>query len=181
MIFDTMSVYESIVYYALIKGIPFSKVSKVVENAMDQLDLQKYKNTPTGKLSGGNQRKVCVAQALVGSPQVILLDEPAAGMDPEACRFMWDVVGEISKKGVSAIVLTTHSMQEAEALSTKMGIMVQGGVFRCLGTSQHIKNKYGKGFVIDIKYNPVPQEQSLQASDTLSQKMTEKLLAKLEQ
>ena len=86
------------------------------------------------------------------------MDEPAAGMDPEACRFMWDVVGEISKKGDSAIVLTTHSMQEAEALSTNMGIMVQGGVFRCFGTSQHIKNKYGKGFVIDIKYNPVAAE-----------------------
>lgn len=89
-------------------------------------------------------------------------------MDPEACRFMWDVVGEISKKGESAIVLTTHSMQEAEALSTKMGIMVQGGVFRCIGTSQHIKNKYGKGFVIDIKYNSVSHEESLKVSDDLS-------------
>lgn len=93
---------------------------------------------------------------------------------------MWDVVGEISKKGESAIVLTTHSMQEAEALSTKMGIMVQGGVFRCIGTSQHIKNKYGKGFVIDIKYNSVSHEESLKVSDDLSQKMSEKLLEKLE-
>jgi ATP-binding cassette, subfamily A (ABC1), member 3 len=95
---------------------------------------------------------VCIAQALIGNPPVILLDEPAAGMDPEACRFMWTVIGEISKRKQSAIVLTTHSMQEAEALSTKMGIMVKGGIFKCFGTAQHIKNKYGKGFVLEIKY-----------------------------
>jgi ATP-binding cassette, subfamily A (ABC1), member 3 len=56
-------------------------------------------------------------------------------MDPESRRFMWSVVGGIAQKKTSAVVLTTHSMDEAEALSTKMGIMVKGGVFRCFGSS----------------------------------------------
>ena len=63
--------------------------------------------------------------ALIGNPPIILLDEPSAGMDPEARRFMWRVVAAISQeRKKSAVILTTHSMEEAEALSTKMGIMV---------------------------------------------------------
>jgi ATP-binding cassette subfamily A (ABC1) protein 3 len=56
-------------------------------------------------------------------------------MDPEARRFMWSVIAKISRNKTSAIVLTTHSMEEAEALSTKMGIMVKGGIFKCFGSS----------------------------------------------
>jgi len=72
-------------------------------------------------------------------------------MDPESRRFMWSVVGNIAQKKTSAVVLTTHSMEEAEALSTKMGILVKGGIFKCFGSSQHIRNKFGKGYVIEIK------------------------------
>ena len=65
-------------------------------------------------------------------------------MDPEARRFMWDVISNIStKQKQSSIILTTHSMEEAEALSSRMGIMVNGE-FRCLGSIQQIKSKFGK-------------------------------------
>lgn len=88
----------------------------------------------------------------MGNPPIILLDEPSAGMDPEARRFMWSVVANISQRDKkSAVILTTHSMEEAEALSTKMGIMVRGGIFRCFGSSQHIKDKFSTGFEVEIK------------------------------
>ena len=88
----------------------------------------------------------------------MFLDEPSAGMDPEARRFMWSVVAKIAQRKTSAVVLTTHSMEEAEALSTKMGIMVKGGIFKCFGSSQHIKNKFGTGFAIEIKVKTVLEE-----------------------
>ena len=94
-----------------------------------------YRDRYGGNLSGGNKRKLSVAIAIVGSPPIILLDEPSAGMDPEARRFMWQVVANISSNKTSAVILTTHSMEEAEALSTKMGIMVKGGIFKCFGSS----------------------------------------------
>ena len=72
-------------------------------------------------------------------------------MDPTARRFMWEVVANISSNKTSAVILTTHSMEEAEALSTKMGIMVKGGTFKCFGTSQHIKDKFGTGYIIEVK------------------------------
>jgi ABC-type multidrug transport system ATPase subunit len=123
----------------------------MVNQAISQLGLESHRWKSSGQLSGGNKRKLCVAIALVGNPPIILLDEPSAGMDPEARRFMWSVVARIAEQRTSAIVLTTHSMDEAEALSTKMGIMVKGGVFKCFGSAQHIKNKFGTGYVIEIK------------------------------
>lgn len=70
---------------------------------------------------------------MLGNPKVIFLDEPSTGMDPVARRFMWDVISRVAtQKKQSSIVLTTHSMEEAEALCTRMGIMVNGEL-KCLG------------------------------------------------
>jgi ATP-binding cassette subfamily A (ABC1) protein 3 len=101
-----------------------------------------------------------VAIAIVGNPPIILLDEPSAGMDPEARRFMWSVVAKIASQKTSAVILTSHLMEEAEALCTKMGIMVKGGIFKCFGSSQHIKNKYGIGFEVEVKVE-IPTHQKL--------------------
>ena len=60
------------------------------------MGLQVHRQKPSGTLSGGNKRKLCVALALVGNPPIILLDEPSAGLDPESRRFMWSVVGRIA-------------------------------------------------------------------------------------
>ena len=121
-------------------------------------------------LSGGNKRKLCVAIALLGNPSVILLDEPSAGMDPESRRFMWSVVVRIAQKKSSAVVLTTHSMEEAEALSTKMGILVNGGIFKCYGSAQHIKNKFGTGYVIEIKTKSLDESELPAIQETLMPK-----------
>lgn len=65
---------------------------------------------------------------------------------------MWQVVEKISQRDKkSAVILTSHSMEEAEALSTKLGIMVRGGIFRCFGTTQHVKSKYGVGYELEVK------------------------------
>ena len=113
------------------------------------------------KLSGGNRRRLSVANALIGDPPIILLDEPSACMDPEARRFVWKILEKISHKDKkSAVVFTTHTMDEAELLSTKLGIMIQGGIFGCLGSPQHIKNKFCAGYEIEIQVNK-PQSSEL--------------------
>jgi len=151
-IFPLLTVEEHLWFYSRIKGIPSALREEIVEKAIIEMNLKDHRTKPAGTLSGGNKRKLSVAIATLGNPPIILLDEPSAGMDPEARRFMWSVVERISQRDKkSAVILTTHSMEEAEALSTKMGIMVRGGVFRCFGSSQHIKNKFGTGFEIQVK------------------------------
>jgi ATP-binding cassette subfamily A (ABC1) protein 3 len=104
----------------------------------------------------------------VGRPSIILLDEPSAGMDPEARRFMWKVVAKIASNKTSAVILTTHSMDEAEALSTKMGIMVKGGIFKCFGSAQRIRNKFAQGYIVEIK---IAQPSRDQLSQVISESM----------
>ena len=123
------------------------------------MNLEEYEDKLSGTLSGGNKRKLSVAMAMIGNPNIIFLDEPSTGMDPKARRFMWKIISRIaSEKKQSTIILTTHSMEEAEALSTKLGIMVNGN-FKCIGTPQHIKSKYGEGYEIEIKVVACSKEQ----------------------
>ena len=155
-----LTVEEHLDYYARLKGIPDNKRKALIEKEIQQMNLQEHRKKPAGTLSGGNKRKLSVAICVIGNPPIILLDEPSAGMDPEARRFMWQVVAKISQqRKKSAVILTTHSMEEAEALSTKMGIMVKGGVFRCFGSSQHIKNKFGTGYEIEVKVRKISDEE----------------------
>ena len=124
------------------------------------MNLKDHKYKEAGTLSGGNKRKLQVAIAIIGNPPIMLLDEPSSGMDPEARRFMWQVIAGFSQKRKQcAVILTTHSMEEAEALSTKVGIMVKGGIFKCFGSVQHIKNKFGTGYEIELKIRkPTPAD-----------------------
>jgi ATP-binding cassette, subfamily A (ABC1), member 3 len=88
---------------------------------------------------------------LIGNPPIVLLDEPSTGVDPQAKRFMWTIIQNISTRNKkSTVVLTTHSMDEAEALCPKIGIMVEGK-FKCFGSAQYLKNKYGMGYELEVK------------------------------
>lgn len=96
--------------------------------------------------------------AIIGNPPIIFLDEPSTGVDPKAKRFMWTIVSKIStQRKKSSVIITTHSMEEAEALCTKMGIMV-AGKFKCFGSSQHIKTKYGTGYELEVKIKYLREE-----------------------
>lgn len=147
-------------FFARIKGIPAHLQSSLIDEALQKLDLTKFRKQYVMNLSGGNKRKVSVAIAILGNPPIILLDEPGSGMDPEARRLMWNVIANIATQKTSAVLLTTHRMDEAEFLSTKMGIMVRGGNFKCFGTPQFIKDKFGVGFEIEIKIN-IPNTEDL--------------------
>ena len=123
---------------------------------------------------------------MIGNPPIVLLDEPSTGVDPQAKRYMWTIISNISTlRKQSTVVLTTHSMEEAEALCTKMGIMVDGQ-FKCFGSSQHIKNKYGMGFEIEVKIRPYNEKEVAQqkqksevSSEAVSKAGLEALMKKL--
>jgi len=134
-LFESMTVYENLSYFSSLKGVPNNIKHHLIRRVIKQMNLEEHRDKEAGTLSGGNKRKLQVAIAIIGNPPIMLLDEPSAGMDPEARRFMWQVVAGLTQtRKQCAVILTTHSMEEAEALSTKMGIMVKGGVFKCFGS-----------------------------------------------
>lgn len=89
---------EHLELYADIKGISPEFSKEIISRMIGKLNLTEYENVNAGTYSGGNKRKLSVAIALLGNPPIVLLDEPSSGMDPEARRFMWEVVGDISSK-----------------------------------------------------------------------------------
>ena len=154
-IFNYLTVKENLEFYARIKGVKIKYLDQLVNAMITEMSLEEYKNKISGKLSGGNRRKLSVAVSLLCNPQIILLDEPSTGMDPEARRFMWSIIHKATKFGKkSSVTMTTHSMDEAETLCKRMGIMVNGE-FVCLGKASEIKERYGYGYEIDIRIKPL--------------------------
>mmetsp|Transcript_15183 Transcript_15183/g.23442 ORF Transcript_15183/g.23442 Transcript_15183/m.23442 type:complete len:142 (-) Transcript_15183:223-648(-) len=99
----------------------------------------------TKNLPLGVRRRLSIAISLVSNPKVIFLDEPTTGLDPDARRQIWNILQEVKKTKDRAIVLTTHSMEEADVLCNRIGI-VNNGVMRCLGSQARLKLLYGGGF-----------------------------------
>uniref|UniRef100_A0A671VTW9 ATP-binding cassette sub-family A member 2 n=1 Tax=Sparus aurata TaxID=8175 RepID=A0A671VTW9_SPAAU len=148
-LFDDLTAKEHLELYTRLRGIPWKDQERVVQWALEKLELSKYADKPAGTYSGGNKRKLSTAIALIGYPSLIFLDEPTTGMDPKARRFLWNLILDIIKTGRS-VVLTSHSMEECEALCTRLGIMVNGR-FKCLGSIQHLKNRFGDGYMITVR------------------------------
>ncbi len=131
-----LSVWENLELMCGIYG--FSKDKKItkIKEVTRRLGLETVLKKKAGKLSGGWQRRLSIAMALICEPEILFLDEPTLGLDVLARSELWDLI--CSLKGKVTIVLTTHYMQEAEALSDRIGIMKDGKLLVC-GTAAEIK------------------------------------------
>ncbi|XP_033473300.2 uncharacterized protein abca12 [Epinephelus lanceolatus] len=139
---------EHLYFYARIRGVSKREIDRVVNYLLKRLELGYHRSIITDGYSCGTRRKLSTALALIGHPQILLLDEPSSGMDPHTKRHLWKIISE-EVKGKCAVVLTSHSMEECEALCGRLAIMVKGQ-FRCLGSLQHIKNRFGSGFTVKM-------------------------------
>lgn len=110
-----------------------------------------------GKKHTCNLWKLSCALAVLGSPPVLLLDEPSAGMDPMARQGMWNAICWLSQKHGSTVVLSTHSLDEAEALCSRVAIQVAGRL-RCIGTPQQLKQQPGAGLEVNLRIKTPSQE-----------------------
>nr|XP_047932357.1 ATP-binding cassette sub-family A member 13 [Anser cygnoides] len=139
---------EHLYYYCILRGIPKQLICKVAEDLVNRLHLNAHVDKLVRTYSAGTKRKLSTAVALVGKPQILLLDEPSSGMDPCSKRYLWKTILKEVQDGCAA-VLTSHSMEECEALCTRLAIMVNGS-FKCLGSPQHIKNRFGDGYSVKV-------------------------------
>ena len=119
-------------------GFPNEKKKAKVSELSEQFELTQILNKKAGKLSGGWQRRLSIAMALIGEPKILFLDEPTLGLDVIARSELWDTIRSL--KGKITIILTTHYMEEAEELSDRMGIMKAGRLL-AIGTAEELKEK----------------------------------------
>jgi len=122
----------------------------MVDSLLELLTLTDHAKKLSKEFSGGNKRKLSLAIALLGTPRVIMLDEPSAGMDPMARRAILEVISESLADSDTSVILTTHSMEECEALAHRIGIMVNGGL-ACLGSLQHLKSRFGAFWQMELQ------------------------------
>ena len=153
-VWQRVTVREHLALYAAIRGVDNGSIPGVVSSYLAGLRIQEHADKYSKDCSGGTKRKLSYAMSMLGQPRIVLLDEPSTGMDPQSKRFVWDTIEASFRPGQGrGAVLTTHSMEEADALCSRVGIMVKGEL-RCLGSTQHLKNKYGAGYQLEVKWQP---------------------------
>lgn len=155
--FQNMTGREHVQLYAAIKGVPSELVHDAVNQKLAEVGLSDFDSDRVSSgYSGGMKRKLSVACATIGQPQLVFLDEPSTGMDPVARRDLWAVISEMVTGGNipdderTSVILTTHSMEECEALCPRIGVMANGRL-SCLGSAQHLKTRFGQGYQVEMK------------------------------
>lgn len=135
-----LSVKENLELMCGIHGLSKAQGRAKIGQLADKLDLGPILTKRAGKLSGGWQRRVSIAMALISEPAILFLDEPTLGLDVIARSELWDVIRGM--KGKVTIILTTHYMEEAETLSDRIGIMKSGKLL-VVGTARELMEKAG--------------------------------------
>ena len=134
----SLSVRENLLMLAGIYGLSRKARQERLDALVRRFSLEGVLDRRAGRLSGGWQRRVSIAMALVGEPSVLFLDEPTLGLDVLARRELWGVISEL--RGSCTVLLTTHYMEEAEALSDRVGILDRGRLLS-VGTPRELAEK----------------------------------------
>ena len=129
-----------------------------VEESIRTAQLEEKRKSRVGGLSGGQKQRLAMATALVGDPELLFLDEPTTGLDPQARRHLWDLVDELKQAG-RTIILTTHYMEEAERLCDRVAIMDHGRVI-ALGTPQQLIATAGGEDIVEFAVTSSPVSES---------------------
>lgn len=143
-----LTVRENILVYGRYFDLPASDVARRCDELLDFVNLTERADWTVDRLSGGMQRRLQIARALVNEPQIVLLDEPTTGLDPQARHLVWDRLRELRARGVT-LVVTTHYMDEAEQLCDRLVVMDHGRIVREGSPAELIAREVG-GEVVEL-------------------------------
>lgn len=135
-----LSVFDNLVFMAQIYGAKKAEAREKAEKLIERFGLSEVRKSHAKTLSGGMQRRLSIAMALISEPQILFLDEPTLGLDVLARRELWGIIRSLH--GEVTVILTTHYMEEAEELSDRIGIM-QNGRLKAVGTARELMEKTG--------------------------------------
>lgn len=150
VIWDGLTCEENISLMGDMYEVPRNILKERVRKLLGDLMLSDRKKALASQLSGGMKRRLSLAMALVHEPEIVVLDEPSAGLDPQSRLVVWDYIQSLSKGKGKTIILTTHLMEEADRLSDRIAIIDHGKLL-LLDTPENLKRKIGRGDVVEIQ------------------------------
>ena len=162
ILWGELSAEEHQCFFGRLKGLKGKQLHSEVNANLDAVNLQYARSRPSAGFSGGMQRRLSVANSIVGDPMVVYMDEPSTGLDPASRRQLWDVIVRAKKN--KSVVLTTHSMEEADVLCDRVGIM-SGGRLLCIGPAYDLKRRFGRGYTCVLSTRDKTLQNSAQVKD----------------
>ncbi len=142
---DRLTVRENLAVRAACYGIRGRAWQQRLAQLDDLLSLQEILDRPFGKLSGGQRRRADIARGLVNAPQLLFLDEPTTGLDPQTRRTVWETIGKLRRETGMTVFLTTHYMEEANA--SDRVVIIDAGKIVASDTPAHLKNEYSRNYL----------------------------------
>jgi ABC-2 type transport system ATP-binding protein len=161
-----LTVWENMEFHGRMHHIPNPQRQQEISRWLEYVELFDRRKDLVKTLSGGMKRRLQIARALLHQPQILFLDEPTVGLDPQTRRRLWEIIKGLNQQGMT-ILLTTHYMEEVEYLCDRIGIMDSGKLIE-LGTLAELRQQHGEGLVMkqngdrwDYQFFPTMQDAKL--------------------
>lgn len=146
-----LSVWENFVVYGRYFGLPRREIAKRAEGLLEFADLVERRDDQVDPLSGGMKRRLTIARSLINEPEMVLLDEPTTGLDPQARQSLWDRLYGLKRRGIT-LILTTHYMDEAEQLCDRLVVM-DGGRIVAEGSPRSLIDTHVTAEVVELRFD----------------------------
>jgi lipooligosaccharide transport system ATP-binding protein len=153
-----LTVRENLLVYGRYFGLPRAVIRERSEMLLDFVQLSERGDDQVEPLSGGMKRRLVIARSLINEPEILLLDEPTTGLDPQARHIVWDRLFRLKQQGVT-LILTTHYMDEAEQLCDRLVVM-DGGRIAAEGSPRELIGRYSTAEVLELRFDPGDHEQA---------------------
>ena len=151
-----LKVWENLYIYGRYFGLSRKFMKAKIEELIEFAQLEEKRNSKTEELSGGMKRRLTIARALVNDPEILMLDEPTTGLDPQARHVLWDRLFRLEEQGVT-LVITTHYMDEAEQLCDRLVVMDKGKIM-AEGSPAELIKKYSSREVLEVRFGSSQNE-----------------------
>lgn len=158
----SLNVRENLEYYAMLYGLSGKRRRQRVEDLLHLFDLSDFARVRFDELSTGTKQKLSLAKSLVNDPELLLLDEPTVGLDPDVAHRIREAIQRLHREKGTTILMTTHNMKEAESLCEQVGF-IKDGKIKALGKPKDLKNELRLGDTIMIAFSGALHAESLQS------------------
>ncbi|XP_077523399.1 phospholipid-transporting ATPase ABCA3-like [Amblyomma americanum] len=166
--FEDLTVEEHLMFFAILKGVRWDKARDEVWTLLNDASLTECRTMLAVDLSPGLQRRLCTVLAIVGTPKVVILDEPTTSMDTDGRHELWELLLKLRR--TTCVFLTTQHLDEADVLGDRIAILANGGI-RCCGSPTFLKQRFSTGYRMQINKMP---NCNVQAIETLLRKYASK-------